>query len=41
MTSGDVKKGAHSAMGKHGKSHWLEPKDYEPFRDKWSKIGRG
>ena len=41
MTSKDVIKGAHSALGKSGKSHWLEAKQYELFRDKWSKIGRG
>ena len=41
LTSTDVQKGAHSALGEHGKSHWLECKDYESFRDKWSKIGHG
>ncbi len=29
----------HDKAGK--KSHWLNTKDYEPFKDNWSIIGKG
>ena len=40
-TFAEVKKQIHRGE-KNGKvSFWLQPKDYESFRDRWDKIGKG
>jgi hypothetical protein len=41
LKAGEVLKRIHVGISPAGKSNWLQPKDYEGFRDRWSLIGRG
>lgn len=41
LKAGEVRKRIHTGISPVGKSNWLQPKDYEGFRDRWSLIGRG
>lgn len=40
-TTDEVKSHIHEEMKDGKKSYWLEPKDYEDFRDNWNIIGGG
>ncbi len=38
----DIKNRIHEGMNERGKkSYWLQPKDYEEFKDNWDIIGGG
>ena len=38
----EIKDKIHKGVNKDGKnSYWLQPKDYEEFKNKWEKIGNG
>jgi hypothetical protein len=41
LKAGEVQKRIHIGISDVGESHWLQPKDYEEFKDRWSLIGRG
>jgi len=41
MRASEVKRRIHVGVSDAGRSHWLQPKDYEEFRDRWSLIGHG
>lgn len=41
LKGAEVKKSVHVGVGSYGESHWLQPKDYEGFKDRWSIIGDG
>lgn len=41
VKSNEVKDGIHKGKKDNKISYWLEPKDYEKYKDKWDTIGDG
>lgn len=37
----EIKNHIHEGIKNGKKSYWLQPKDYEDFKDNWSIIGDG
>jgi hypothetical protein len=41
MKPKDIKNKIHTGKKENRISHWLQPKDYEEYKDNWSIIGSG
>ena len=41
INSNEIKNRIHEGVKDNKKSYWLQPKDYEEFKNKWEKIGNG